>query len=70
MNTEKRDSTWIQCQNCGNLYLIDKNIPIDVSIVRSECPRCGEYSGLNVGDNEEDYYLYMNPNVDERYFYY
>ena len=70
MNTKERDSTWIQCQNCGKLYQVDRKISIDISIVRTECPRCGKHSGLNIGDNKENYYLYMNPNVDERFYNY
>ena len=70
MGTKEREITWVQCQHCGKIYQVNKKIPITASIVRTECPRCESYSGLNVGNNEEDIYLYMNPNVDERYFYY
>ena len=68
MDTKERENTYIQCQNCGKLYQIDRKISVNVSITRTECPRCGSYSGLNCGSDKSDIYLYLNPNVDERYF--
>lgn len=70
LGTREKESTWIQCQCCGKLYQVDRKIPISISIVRTECPRCEEYSGLNVGYDQDEIYLYMNPNVDERFFNY
>ena len=40
---------------------------MDISIVNSECPNCEYKIGLNCG-NEDEIYLYMNPNVDRRFF--
>jgi hypothetical protein len=48
---------------------VDK-VSIEKSIIQSVCPRCGENIGLNCGDREEDIYIYMNPNLDERYYNY
>ena len=70
MKSEERQSTFVQCQSCGEIYQIAGNISIEKSIIQSMCPRCGEYVGLNCGDNENDIYLYMNPNLDERYYIY
>ena len=69
MDAKEKERTWIQCQRCGHIHIIYKKIPISASIVKTECPRCGEYSGLNCGSNEDDLYYFMNPNVDERYYY-
>jgi len=65
-----KDRTWIQCQSCGHLYLINKKVSIEKSIVKSICPRCRGHIGLNCGDKQEDIYVYINPNLDERYFNY
>ena len=52
-----------------NLSNRDK-VSIEKSIIQSVCPRCDECVGLNCGDKEEDIYIYMNPNLDERYYIY
>lgn len=70
MKSELRQKTFIQCQYCGNVYLIADKISIEESIVESECPSCNGNVGLNCGDKEEDLYLYMNPNLDKRYYIY
>ena len=70
MNTGK-EKTYVQCQSCGHIYYIEKSIPINKLYVASACPGCGEYTkGLNCGNTAEDLYLYMNTNVDPRYFKY
>jgi predicted RNA-binding Zn-ribbon protein involved in translation (DUF1610 family) len=70
MKSKEKQSTWVQCQSCGNIYQIADKVSIEKSIIQSVCPRCGENIGLNCGDKEEDIYVYMNPNVDERYYIY
>jgi transcription elongation factor Elf1 len=65
-----KEHTLIQCQSCGHIYVINKKISIEKSIINSVCPRCGGHVGLNCGDTEDDLYIYMNPNLDERYFNY
>lgn len=70
MKSKGKQSTWVQCQSCGNIYQIADKVLIEKSIIQSVCPRCGENIGLNCGDKEEDIYIYMNPNLDERYYIY
>ena len=70
MKSEGKQSTWVQCQDCGKIYQIADKVSIDKSIIHSVCPRCGESIGLNCGDKEEDIYIYMNPSLDERYYIY
>lgn len=65
-----KEYTWIQCQCCGYIYRIANKVSIEKSIVKSVCPKCGDEVGLNCGSKEEDIYLYMNPNFDERYYIY
>lgn len=71
MDTVKEQGTWIQCQQCGEIYFIQESVPIDKLYVASFCPRCDEYTkGLNCGDSIEDIYLFVNTNVDPRYYQY
>ena len=67
----KKEGTYVQCQNCGHIYYIEKNIPINKLYIASFCPRCKEYvNGLNCGNNKDDLYLFTNVNVDPRYYEY
>ena len=71
LDTVKEQGTWIQCQQCGEIYFIQESVPIDKLYVASFCPRCDEYTkGLNCGDSIEDIYLFANINVDPRYYQY
>ena len=70
MKSEGKQSTLVQCQSCGEIYQIANKISIEKSIIQSVCPMCGTCVGLNCGDKEEDIYMYMNPNVDKRYYIY
>jgi hypothetical protein len=63
----KQETTHLQCQCCGHLYQINRIIDFNMSIINSVCPRCGYQRALNCG-NEEEKYLYMNVNLDERYY--
>lgn len=64
----KKKFTLIQCQTCGEIYQIPCTIPIDQTFIAVNCPECGVTTGLNLGYEKDDIYLYMNPNVDARYF--
>ena len=68
MNTRKEDCSYIQCLNCGSVYIVERKIPISVSVVKSKCPRCSWNKGLNCGDKEEDIYYFYDPVMDERYY--
>lgn len=65
----KEEKTYVQCQCCGHLYQSWKKISIEESIIESECPACGYKRGLNCG-TEDEIYLYMNPNLDKKYYEY
>lgn len=61
---------WIQCQECGFVYHIKEDVPIDKLYITSACPKCDGELGLNCGDNEDDLYVYMNENFDPRFYEY
>ena len=63
-----KERTWIQCQSCGHIYQVNKKVSIEKSIIESVCPECRGHVGLNCGDKEEDIYVYMNVNLDNRYY--
>ena len=68
MDTVK-DKTWVQCLNCGHMHIVERVIPIDISIVRSCCPKCEYDRSLNCGYNEMDVLELKNYDLDERYYY-
>ena len=70
LKSEEKEYTYVQCQCCGHLYIVDNKIPITMSIINSICPKCGNNIGLNCGNRKEDIYLYMNENLDWRYYNY
>jgi len=65
----KEEKTWVQCLNCGHIYIIERKIPMSISVVRSWCPRGGWEKGLNCGDDELDLMELKDPYLDERYYY-
>lgn len=67
---DNKKTNYMQCQNCGKIFRIDKEVSIEELIVNAECPECGYTRALNCGDNEDDIILYANINLDKRYFIY
>ena len=71
MGVENREKgNYIQCSQCGHIYWIEEEVPIEKLYVTSVCARCGHDRGLNCGDKEEEVYAYYNPCMDERYYIY
>ena len=68
MDTVK-EKTYVQCLNCGHIHIIERKIPMSISIVRSWCPRCEWEKGLNCGYDEMDVLELKNYDLDERYYY-
>ena len=66
----KEKGAWIQCQECGHIYYIEENVKIDQLYITSYCPRCDGIKGLNLGDNQDDLYMYTNVTMDPRYYEY
>ena len=67
MGTEK-ERTWLQCTNCGHIYIIDRKVSFEIAIVRSYCKQCGNERALNCGHSEDDAELMRDIFLDERYF--
>ena len=65
-----KEMTWVQCLNCGHIYIVERKIPVSASVVKSECPRCQWGKALNCGDKEEDVAIFYDPYLDERYYTY
>lgn len=70
MKSNGKQGTFVQCQCCGNIYLIPDEISIEKSLIKSDCPMCSGHVGLNCGYKKEDVYIYMNLNLDDRYYNY
>ena len=61
--------TYVQCTQCGNVHYINDYIPFEKDYLKSFCPNCCEATThLNLGQNEEDKYIYMDINLDSRYY--
>lgn len=69
MGSDGKDRTYVQCQYCGHIYQIASKVSVEESIIESECPKCGDMTGLNLGDKEEDIYLYYDCTKDPRWYY-
>lgn len=65
----KERGVWIQCQSCGNIYHIEKDVPIDQLYVASTCPKCNGKKGLNCGSDKNDIYLFYDCTKDPRWYY-
>ena len=70
MDGRGKESSYIQCLCCGTIYIMERHIPMSVSIVKSECPSCKHTKGLHCGYNEMDVMELKDPYLDERYFIY
>ena len=71
MNADgKKKKTFVQCTNCGKIYQISHSVDVEELYVTAYCKECESRMAINLGDKEEDIYLYMNPNLDERFFSY
>ena len=65
-----KEKTWIQCLNCGHIYIVEQKIPFDISIVKAICPRCEHGKGLHCGYNEMDVMELKDPYLTNDYFDY
>jgi hypothetical protein len=65
-----KESSYIQCLSCGEIYIMERKLPMSISIARSECPRCKHTKGLHCGYDEMDAMELKDPYLDERYFNY
>lgn len=70
MVTEKDSMSWVQCQQCGHIYM-ERKLSEDTFVIESWCSKCGcETRALNCGEDINDIYVYMNVNVDPRNYRY
>ena len=64
-----KERTFVQCLNCGHIHIVERRIPIEISVVRSYCPRCEYERALNCGYDEMDVLELKSYDLDERYYY-
>lgn len=70
MERKKKERSYIQCLNCGNVYIVERKIPIGNAIVNTICPKCSHKRGLNCGQSEDDVAELKDYFLDERYYIY
>lgn len=66
---ENKEGNFVQCRSCGHIYKIEASLPIDALIVEVTCPKCEHDYALNLGDDENDIYLYYDHTKDVRWYY-
>ena len=69
------DAVWVQCVRCGALHQANsKDASISDDDLYTEpifCHRCrDECKHLLIGERREDYYIYGDNTLDERFFIY
>ena len=61
-----------QCVNCGHIHHVQADNVIDLGddlYYATYCPECRDVvKHLWVGDNEVDKYMYMDIDLDQRYY--
>ena len=68
MFTGGKKITYIQCQDCGEIYEVSYEVEIDKLYIIANCPNCGIAKGLNLGGNKEDKYYFYDVVMDGRYY--
>lgn len=68
MKYSKGKSTYLQCTNCGNIYKVDQAFSTESLYIDSLCKCCGNKKALNLGEDENDIYIYYDVTKDERYY--
>lgn len=59
-----------QCVKCGRIVQTHEKLKvIDKMYAEVDCD-CGGHKWLYLCDNPDDVYLYYDPTLDERFFYY
>lgn len=69
-NGGRKKRTYVQCQTCGKIFQVPYAVEIDKLYIEAKCSNCGETTGLNLGEKEEEIYFYYNANLDERHYNY
>lgn len=60
--------TFVQCQNCGNVFQAEGKFKIDELYINYYCPKCGTYRVIQLGENYEDIFEFYNVNIDNKFF--
>ena len=68
MCEQEKERTWLQCTNCGCIYIIERQIPIEKVFIDLYCNKCGNGRALNCGYSEDDLSILKDAFLDERYY--
>mgnify|MGYP003316797488 CR=1 FL=1 len=64
----RKPLTWVQCQTCGKIYQVPREISIEELYIITRCSTCGVTKSLNLGRNKDDIYDLYDINLDPRYY--
>ena len=71
VSNKDAETTFVQCMCCGSINESYRYISFKKDYVDLFCNHCDGYTRhLNLGQNEDDKYLYMDINMDQRYYRY
>lgn len=65
---ELESRTFVQCCRCGKVHNVKRKYDEEALYIESTCPKCGHDKALNLGEDENDLYLYLDVNLCERYY--
>ena len=62
---------YYQCTKCGAIMPFERKLELEDDIYADlYCDKCGRSRVLYLGDNKDDFYIYADNFLDERYFIY
>ena len=65
---EIESRTFVQCCRCGKVHNVKHKYHSDDCYIQSTCPKCGHEKALNLGEDINDIYLFLDTNLDSRYY--
>ena len=62
---------YYQCTTCGAIISLERELALESDIYADLCcDKCRRSKALYLGDKQEDFYIYENNFLDQRYFNY
>ena len=62
---------YYQCTKCGAIMTLTRKVQLESDIYAElYCDKCGNEHALYLGNNLDDFYIYADSFLDQRYFNY
>lgn len=69
LDTMEKKRTFVQCLNCGYIHIVEKMIPMEISVMKVCCPNCDGKRAINCGYDDLDVLELKDYFLDKRYYY-